>query len=61
MTTKRASDEQKQYTAPEVICFGAVAAITEGIVCTGLGSKEYTGAVDDVAAYGFWGTPVCSD
>ena len=61
MTTKRTTEEQKQYTPPEVIRYGTVASITEGIVCTGLGSKEYNGAVDDVAAYGFWGTPMCTD
>ena len=61
MRTKRASDEQKQYTPPEVICFGTVASITEGIVCTGLGTKEYAGAADDVTTFGFWGTPVCND
>ena len=61
MTTKRESDEQKQYTAPEVICYGKVNAITEGIVCTGLGHKEFIGSTDDVTTSGFWGTPVCYD
>ena len=47
------------YSTPELTQYGKLEALTSGIVCTGMGHKQYDGVTDDVTSYGYWGTPMC--
>ncbi|MFQ6030164.1 MAG: hypothetical protein ACE5Q6_22040 [Dehalococcoidia bacterium] len=53
------NQELRTYNAPELTQYGTLEAITSGMVCTGLGHKDYTGTRDDVTDYGYWGIPYC--